>query len=157
MQNFKVCIHSNLDPEQLQDLIDRSIFANREPDQHIDIDSAVAGEPLVLRNGLVAYIDRVLEEPDARGVQYFGVVEGYHNGEFIFKQIAWNGNFEQYAGDHNYDIIRNLDEDPEAEFVEELAEQDAMDEAEILGAAIANPRGLLEFYKALNEILDGKR
>ena len=154
MQNFKICIHSNLDPEQLQDLIDRSIFANREPDQYIDVDLAVAGEPLVLRNGLVAYIDRALEQPDVRGVQYFGVVEGYHNGEFIFKQIAWNENFEQYAGDHNYDIIRNLDEDPEDEFVEELAEPD---EAEIFGAAIAHPQSLLEFYKALNEILDGKR
>ena len=67
----------------------------------IALDRALDGRSLLLNNGLRAYIDRALDEPDHRGVQFFGVVEMFDAYQRpYFKQSAWDENLQHNNGKH---------------------------------------------------------
>lgn len=83
-------------------------------DEYIEselLDRAINNEPVLLANGKEAYIDRILPEPDHRGIRYFGVVEMETiYGDQFFKQIAWDANFKHSNGDtgiSEFDIDRD--------------------------------------------------
>lgn len=74
-----------------------------------NLERALNGEPVLLRNGLKAEILKALDKPDAKGFQYFGLSLQTQNGETWYHEQAWNKNFKGsiLLNDTltNYDIV----------------------------------------------------
>lgn len=74
-----------------------------------NLEKALKGEPVLLRNGLKAEILKALDKPDARGFQYFGLSYQTSNNDTWYHEQAWNENFKgsRLLNDalNNYDII----------------------------------------------------
>lgn len=77
--------------------------------EEFNLNRALNGEPVVLRNGLKAEIFKALDKPDALGFQYFGLsYQTNADGVWLHEQ-KWNRNFQGTRipdnQGHNYDIV----------------------------------------------------
>lgn len=74
----------------------------------IDLKDALAGKPVLLRNGLKAEISKALDAPDTKGFQYFGLVHNECADGVWYSQCAWNPDFKATFMQNtitNYDIV----------------------------------------------------
>lgn len=74
----------------------------------IDLEDALAGKPVLLRNGLKAEITKALDAPDTKGFQYFGLVYNECADGVWYLQCAWNSDFKATFirnDTTNYDIV----------------------------------------------------
>lgn len=83
-----------------------------------NLDKALAGEPVLLRNGLKGFVHKALETPDSRNVQYFGVAENCNADGVWYLPTFWNkrliSSIQLHHEQTNYDIM-GMWKEPEPE------------------------------------------
>lgn len=74
-----------------------------------NLERALAGEPVLLRNGLKAEVLKALDKPDTRGFQYFGLSHQTSADGIWYHEQGWNAKLKgsrlKDGSENNYDII----------------------------------------------------
>lgn len=100
--------HFKAIPSTMEDYKDDvvGLWANREVP--FNLKDALAGKPVLLRNGIKAEISKALDAPDTKGFQYFGLVHNECADGVWYLQCAWNADYKTTCirdTTSNYDIV----------------------------------------------------